>query len=88
MLCGGVNRIIRICGEEEEGIKAREELSVCLSVCPSLHPQVDCNDNSAVFAHCFPSALLPLFLDGLPFCEFHPLHALGSNRYKGSQSRR
>jgi len=33
-----------------------------------------------VFAHCFPSALLPLFLDGLPFCEFHPLHALGSNR--------
>ena len=26
--------------------------------------QVDCNDNSAVFAHCFPSALLPLFLDG------------------------
>lgn len=42
--------------------------------------EVDCNDNSAVFAHCFPSALLPLFLDGLPFCEFHPLHALGSNR--------
>ena len=25
---------------------------------------MDCNDNSAVFAHCFPSALLPLFLDG------------------------
>jgi len=42
--------------------------------------EVDCNDNSAVFAHCFPSALLPLFLDGLPFCEFKPLHALGSNR--------
>jgi len=42
--------------------------------------EVDCSDNTAVFAHCFPSTLLPLFLDGLPFCDFHPLHALGSNR--------
>jgi len=42
--------------------------------------EVDCNDNSAVFAHCFPHQLLSLFLDGLPFCEFHPLHAIGSNR--------
>lgn len=42
--------------------------------------EVDCSDNAAVFAHCFPSTLLPLFLDGLPFCDFHPLHALGSNR--------
>merc|ERR1712106_564571 len=42
--------------------------------------EVDCNDNSAVFAHCFPSALLPLFLDGLPFCDFRPLHAIQSNR--------
>ena len=45
------------------------------------HNKVDCSDNTAVFAHCFPSTLLPLFLDGLPFCDFHPLHALGSNRY-------
>ena len=42
--------------------------------------QVDCNDNSAVFAHCFPSQLLPLFLDGLPFCEFLPIHSTSSNR--------
>lgn len=42
--------------------------------------EVDCNDNAAVFAHCFPNQLLSLFLDGLPFCEFHPLHAIGSNR--------
>ncbi|XP_023338150.1 uncharacterized protein LOC111708878 [Eurytemora carolleeae] len=42
--------------------------------------EVDCNDNAAVFAHCFPHHLLSLFLDGLPFCEFHPLHAIGSNR--------
>jgi hypothetical protein len=31
---------------------------------------------------CFPNQLLSLFLDGLPFCEFHPLHAIGSNRYQ------
>ena len=40
----------------------------------SSHWQVDCNDNSAVFAHCFPSALLPLFLDGgnlLPHLDCH-----------------
>lgn len=42
--------------------------------------EVACNENSAVFAHCFPHKLLSLFLDGLPFCEFHPLHAVGSNR--------
>jgi len=42
--------------------------------------EVDCNDNSAVFAHCFPSQLLPLFLDGLPFCEFLPIHSTSSNR--------
>lgn len=42
--------------------------------------EVDCNDNSAVFAHCFPAALLPLFLDGLPFCEFLPIHSTTSNR--------
>ena len=33
--------------------------------------EVDCNDNSAVFAHCFPSALLPLFLDGDDGCDAH-----------------
>ena len=33
--------------------------------------EVDCNDNSAVFAHCFPSALLPLFLDGNDGCDDH-----------------
>ena len=32
--------------------------------------QVDCNENTAVFAHCIPHTLLPLFLDGLPFCNF------------------
>jgi len=42
--------------------------------------EVDCNDNTAVFAHCFPHTLLPLFLDGLPFCEFRPLHAIHNNR--------
>merc|ERR1712106_310798 len=42
--------------------------------------EVDCSDNSAVFAHCFPHTLLPLFLDGLPFCDFRPLHAIHSNR--------
>merc|ERR1712106_600600 len=42
--------------------------------------EVDCSDNSAVFAHCFPHTLLPLFLDGLPFCDFRPLHAIQSNR--------
>jgi hypothetical protein len=31
---------------------------------------------------CFPNQLLSLFLDGLPLCEFHPLHAIGSNRYQ------
>merc|ERR550539_325951 len=41
--------------------------------------EVDCNDNSAVFAHCFPQQLLPLFLDGLPFCEFLPIHSTSSN---------
>lgn len=50
--------------------------------------EVDCNDNSAVFAHCFPQALMPLFLDGLPFCDFRPLRALNSNRtYCGGDSR-
>ena len=49
--------------------------------------QVDCSDNSAVFAHCFPATLLPLFLDGLPFCDFHPLHAVGSNRWGSRQYR-
>eukprot|EP00090_Calanus_glacialis_P012013 TRINITY_DN20461_c0_g1_i1.p1 TRINITY_DN20461_c0_g1~~TRINITY_DN20461_c0_g1_i1.p1 ORF type:complete len:299 (-),score=42.69 TRINITY_DN20461_c0_g1_i1:182-1078(-) len=42
--------------------------------------EVDCNENTAVFAHCFPHTLLPLFLDGLPFCDFRPLHAIHSNR--------
>ena len=43
--------------------------------------QVDCSDNTAVFAHCFPSPMLPLLLDGLPFCDFHPLHSSDSNRF-------
>lgn len=42
--------------------------------------EVDCSDNAAVFAHCFPSPLLPLLLDGLPFCDFHPIHSIGDNR--------
>jgi len=42
--------------------------------------EVDCSDNNAVFAHCFPSAMLPLLLDGLPFCDFKPLHSSDSNR--------
>ena len=42
--------------------------------------QVDCSDNTAVFAHCFPSSMLPLLLDGLPFCDFQPLHSSESNR--------
>jgi len=42
--------------------------------------EVDCDENSAVFAHCFPHQLLSLFLDGLPFCEFYPLHSINSNR--------
>jgi len=42
--------------------------------------EVDCNENSAVFAQCFPNQLLPLFLDGLPFCEFFPIHSINSNR--------
>jgi len=42
--------------------------------------EVDCNENTAVFAHCFPHTLLPLFLDGIPFCDFKPLHAIHSNR--------
>merc|ERR1711937_498880 len=42
--------------------------------------EVDCNDDSVVFAHCFPPSLLPLFLDSLPFCEFWPLYSIGSNR--------
>jgi len=42
--------------------------------------EVDCSDNTAVFAHCFPAPLLPLLLDGLPFCDFHPIHSIGDNR--------
>jgi len=42
--------------------------------------EVDCSEDSAVFAHCFPSTLLNLFLDGLPFCEFYPIHSIDSNR--------
>jgi len=42
--------------------------------------EVDCDENSAVFAHCFPHQLLSLFLDGLPFCDFYPLHSINSNR--------
>lgn len=46
----------------------------------SLYDQVDCSDNTAVFAHCFPHTLLGMFLDGIPFCEFKPLEAIQSNR--------
>jgi len=42
--------------------------------------EVDCSDNTAVFAHCFPNHMLPLLLDGLPFCDFQPLHSSDSNR--------
>jgi len=42
--------------------------------------EVDCDDRSSVFARCFPSSLLPLFMDDFPFCEFRPLYAIGSNR--------
>jgi len=42
--------------------------------------EVDCSDNTAVFAHCFPHTLLGMFLDGIPFCEFKPLEAIQSNR--------
>lgn len=49
--------------------------------------EVDCSDNAAVFAHCFPAPLLPLLLDGLPFCDFHPIHSIGDNRTTcGSQA--
>ena len=43
--------------------------------------EVDCSDNTAVFAHCFPHTLLGMFLDGVPFCDFRPLQAIQSNRY-------
>ena len=46
--------------------------------------EVDCSDDTAVFAHCFPHTLLGMFLDGIPFCEFQPLQAIQSNRYRGS----
>ena len=46
----------------------------------NLYDQVDCSDNTAVFAHCFPHTLLGMFLDGIPFCEFKPLEAIQSNR--------
>jgi len=42
--------------------------------------EVDCSDNTAVFAHCFPHTLLGMFLDGVPFCDFRPLEAIQSNR--------
>lgn len=42
--------------------------------------EVDCSDDTAVFAHCFPHTLLGMFLDGIPFCEFQPLQAIQSNR--------
>jgi len=42
--------------------------------------EVDCSDNTAVFAHCFPHTLLGMFLDGIPFCEFKPLQAIQTNR--------
>jgi len=42
--------------------------------------EVDCSDNTAVFAHCFPHTLLTMFLDGVPFCDFRPLQAIQSNR--------
>lgn len=42
--------------------------------------EVDCSDNTAVFAHCFPHTLLNMFLDGIPFCDFRPLEAIASNR--------
>jgi len=42
--------------------------------------EVDCSDNTAVFAHCFPHTLLQMFLDGIPFCDFKPLEAIQSNR--------
>ena len=42
--------------------------------------EVDCSDNTAVFAHCFPHTLLGMFLDGVPFCDFRPLQAIQSNR--------
>ena len=45
--------------------------------------EVDCSDDTAVFAHCFPHTLLGMFLDGIPFCEFQPLQAIQSNRYGG-----
>merc|ERR1719429_617512 len=42
--------------------------------------EVDCDDRSSVFARCFPSSLLPLFMDDFPFCDFKPLEAIQSNR--------
>ena len=42
--------------------------------------QVDCDDLSTVFARCFPTTLLHLFMDDFPFCDFKPLYAVGSNR--------
>jgi len=42
--------------------------------------EVDCSDDTAVFAHCFPHTLLGMFLDGIPFCEFKPLQAIQTNR--------
>ena len=43
--------------------------------------KVDCSDDTAVFAHCFPHTLLGMFLDGIPFCEFKPLQAIQTNRW-------
>jgi len=42
--------------------------------------EVDCDDLSTVFARCFPTTLLHLFMDDFPFCDFKPLYAVGSNR--------
>lgn len=42
--------------------------------------EVDCSEDTAVFAHCFPNPMLPLLLDGLPFCDLQPLHSSDSNR--------
>jgi len=47
--------------------------------------EVDCDDRSSVFARCFPSSLLPLFMDDFPFCEFRPLYSIGSNRYRSAK---
>jgi len=42
--------------------------------------EVDCSDGTELFPYCFPQMLLPLFLDGLPFCELKLLHANHNNR--------